>query len=191
LGALKQLLLQTTWDTNDPNALEAVQEDALDLIMIFAEGCPQVFFTGLIVAAAGNTVPAGWLRCDGTAVSRTIYADLFAEINTVYGAGDGSTTFNVPDMRGRSAVGAGTGSGLTARAIGQIGGEEAHQITVSELASHSHSTQEFPLTGTSVPPPVDAVTALPHIINSTGSTGGDVPHNTMHPFLVANFLIKT
>jgi microcystin-dependent protein len=58
---------------------------------------------------AGSSVPAGWLLCNGTAVSRTTYAALFTAISTVWGTGDGSTTFNLPDMRGRGVVGAGTG----------------------------------------------------------------------------------
>lgn len=62
------------------------------------------------VPYAGSTVPTGWLECDGSAISRTTYADLFTAISTTYGTGDGSTTFNLPDMRGRVVVGAGTGT---------------------------------------------------------------------------------
>jgi microcystin-dependent protein len=59
---------------------------------------------------SGSTIPSGWLECDGTAVSRTTYARLFSAISTTWGAGDGSTTFNLPDMRGKTAIGAGTGT---------------------------------------------------------------------------------
>ena len=62
--------------------------------------------TGSIIPFAGKTAPEGWLFCQGQAVSRTTYAQLFAVIGTTYGSGDGSTTFNVPDLRGRVAVGA-------------------------------------------------------------------------------------
>ena len=55
---------------------------------------------GMISSFCASTPPTGWLQCNGAAVSRTTYADLFAAIGTVYGAGDGSTTFNVPEMRG-------------------------------------------------------------------------------------------
>jgi microcystin-dependent protein len=61
-----------------------------------------------VVAYAGSSAPTGWLLCDGTAVSRATYATLFALIGTTYGVGDGSTTFNVPDLRGRTVVGKGT-----------------------------------------------------------------------------------
>jgi len=63
---------------------------------------------GMLVPYGGSTAPSGWLLCDGVAVSRTTYATLFAVVGTSYGAGDGSTTFNLPDMQGRVAVGKGT-----------------------------------------------------------------------------------
>lgn len=87
--------------------------------------------TGSLIAFAGSAAPTGWLLCDGTAVSRTTYATLFSTISTTYGAGDGSTTFGLPDMRGRAPIGAGTGTGLTARTRGQLVGSEA-------LESHTH-----------------------------------------------------
>lgn len=61
--------------------------------------------TGSVIPYAGKSAPDGWLLCDGAAVSRTTYADLFAVIGTTFGSGDGSTTFNLPDLRGRVAVG--------------------------------------------------------------------------------------
>jgi microcystin-dependent protein len=84
----------------------------------------------------GATAPAGWLLCDGSAVSRTTYAALFAEIGTTCGPGDGSTTFNLPDMRGRVPVGKNTGTFLT---LGQQGGEEAHALTSGEMPPHTHT----------------------------------------------------
>lgn len=65
---------------------------------------------GVVANYAGSSAPAGWLMCDGSAVSRSTYAALFAAISTTWGAGDGSTTFNLPDPRGRVGVGAGTGT---------------------------------------------------------------------------------
>jgi len=97
---------------------------------------------GIIAQTARATAPSGWLLCDGSAVSRATYATLFAAIGTAYGAGDGSTTFNVPDGRGRTFIGAGTGTGLTARTVGQSGGEETHQLSTAELAMHSHSATD-------------------------------------------------
>lgn len=107
--------------------------------------------TGMLAPFAGSTQPTGWLLADGTAVNRTTYADLFAVINTTYGAGDGSTTFNLPDLRGRLPMGAGTGTGLnasgtgaptgsaqTARTRGAWGGEETHLLTGAESGTSAH-----------------------------------------------------
>lgn len=91
---------------------------------------------GCIVDFGGTAAPSGWLICDGSAVSRTTYADLFAAIGTTHGAGDGSTTFNLPDLRGRVRVGTNAG---TFTPVGAKGGEETHSLSISELASHSHS----------------------------------------------------
>lgn len=95
--------------------------------------------TGSVILYAGSSAPSGWLFCDGSAVSRTTYAALFAAIGTTFGAGDGSTTFNLPDTRGKTPIGAGAGTGLTPRTLGQNGGEEKHQLTVDELAKHIHT----------------------------------------------------
>lgn len=92
---------------------------------------------GDLKLAAGAVQP-GWLICDGTAYSRSTYANLFTAIGTAFGAGDGSTTFNVPDLRGRVPLGAGAGSGLTARTLGQSGGEESHVLAKSEMPVHNH-----------------------------------------------------
>lgn len=89
--------------------------------------------TGTLHAFAGATAPLGYLLCDGTAVSRTTYASLYAVISTTYGAGDGSTTFNLPDLRGRVPVGSGTDgdSANTSRTRGVKFGD-------SRLPMHSH-----------------------------------------------------
>lgn len=86
---------------------------------------------GTILDFAAATAPSGYLVCDGSAVSRTTYSALFAVIGTTWGAGDGSTTFNVPDLRGRAAIGSGTGtaSDATAHALGSSGGTETHKLS--------------------------------------------------------------
>lgn len=88
--------------------------------------------TGEQVDYLGASIPAYLLACDGSAVSRTTYAALFAKLSTTWGVGDGSTTFNLPDLRGRACIGDGTGSGLTARTLADSGGGE-------NLQSHTHS----------------------------------------------------
>lgn len=91
------------------------------------------------IMMSGNGTPrTGFLLCDGSAVSRAVYANLFAAIGINFGPGDGVTTFNLPDFRGRSPMGEGTGSGLSPRVIGDIFGEELHVLSVAELATHTH-----------------------------------------------------
>ena len=80
---------------------------------------------------------SGWLPCDGASKVRTDFPALFTAIGTTYGSVDG-THFTLPDARGRTAIGVGTGAGLTARALGAKLGEEKHILTVQELATHSH-----------------------------------------------------
>ena len=107
---------------------------------------------GIIKMYAGNTAPDGWLICDGSAVSRSTYSLLYAVIGTTYGAGDGSTTFNIPDLQGRFALGAGEPNNNTAHAwgdnltydgtnkynesIGNRGGESKHLLTENQIPSH-------------------------------------------------------
>lgn len=152
--------------------------------MFFAPGGDRI---GTIKAWSGAAVPGGWLDCNGAAVSRSDYAALFAEIGTAYGAGDGSTTFNVPDFRGRSIVGAGTGSGLTARARGATGGAEAHPLTSAENGPHTHpqtvSASSINTGAGAVPGPADGG-------QNTGSSGSGTAHNNMQPFGVAFYIIK-
>lgn len=96
---------------------------------------------GMVSPYAGSSSPTGWLLCDGTAVSRTTYSALFGVISTTYGAGDTSTTFNVPDLRGRTPIGAGTGAGLTARTLAATTGVESVTLTAAQsgLPAHTHT----------------------------------------------------
>lgn len=97
--------------------------------------------TGTIFPWAGDvgSLPSGWLACGGAAVSRTTYANLFTVLGTAYGAGDGSTTFNVPDLLGRTILGAGSGGSLTARARGDKSGAETVTISANNLPTHTHA----------------------------------------------------
>ena len=88
---------------------------------------------GIVMPFAGSTAPQGYLLCDGSAVSRADYADLFTAIGTVYGAGDGATTFNLPDLSGRVVLGV-----SQSHALGTTGGEATHTLTEQELPAHSH-----------------------------------------------------
>lgn len=100
---------------------------------------------GIIAPFAGSTVPYGWMLCAGQAVSRTAYPALFAAIGTTYGTGDGSTTFNLPDLRGRVPAGldnmGGTDAGRLdwANTLGTPGGAQKHTLSLAEIPSHNHN----------------------------------------------------
>lgn len=148
--------------------------------------------TGTIMYSLTQNMGNGWLLCDGREVSRTTYAALFAEIGTRYGDGDASTTFNLPDIRGRSPIGAGTGSGLTFRDINSATvGEENHTLTVAELPSHSH-TLIGPVNRTGE----QGTGVANHWRQSdpsatTDAAGGGQSHNTVHPCIIAWCFVKT
>jgi microcystin-dependent protein len=91
---------------------------------------------GMLFDYAGGTVPTGFLACDGAAVSRTTYSALFSAIGAIWGAGDGSTTFNVPDLRRRATIGSG-GSAISGptNAVGSVGGGE----TNAAVPNHTHT----------------------------------------------------
>ncbi|MEJ7824921.1 MAG: tail fiber protein [Solirubrobacteraceae bacterium] len=148
---------------------------------------------GEMKAFAGAAAPTGWLFCNGQAISRTTYAALFGAIGTAHGAGDGSTTFNVPDARGRSLI----GHNGTTRILGAVGGEVDHALTTAEIPLHNHD----PLNGfgrTAVRNDAAQINVLVDngaggsagIPISTSGTGGGAQHNNMPPFLVVNWIIK-
>ncbi|MDF2114785.1 tail fiber protein [Roseiarcaceae bacterium H3SJ34-1] len=174
--------------------------------------------TGIIAPFAGATAPTGWLLCYGQAISRTTYASLFGVISTAYGVGDGSTTFNVPDLRGRVIAGRDDMGGVAATrltsatisggalVLGKTGGEERHQLTISELANHNHAltdpghTHPLPQTTGAGSGQALAVSQTPTTAAAaTGSattgitlaaTGGDTPHNNVQPTIIGNYIIR-
>ncbi len=132
---------------------------------------------GALMPFAGSSAPTGWLLCYGQAVSRTTYAALFAVISTNYGSGDGSTTFNVPDLRGRALIGLDNLGGsaasrvAAATSLGQIGGAETMNLSHSHTGpSHTHTTGDVTLTA--------AQSGLPSHNHSFSATdNGGAPKN--------------
>lgn len=175
----------------DPPAAEVTAADLEALAVVPA---------GTISAYGGASAPSGWLLCDGSAVSRTTYADLFTALGTTFGTGDGSTTFNVPDLRGRFPLGvaaAGTGSTL-----GGSGGSLDH---VHSGPSHTHASgsivtatqnttdsndqwDDVPRTGAS------SVSRPVHDHTVSGSTAADGTADTGSanpPYLAVSYIIRT
>lgn len=139
---------------------------------------------------AGKTAPSGWLLCDGSAVSRTTYSALYDAIGTTYGSGDGSTTFNLPNMSGRVPVGV-----SSSYKLGATGGEAAHTLTVGEIANHSHGIIGASSSGNDYAGSIDyavsyADTRRGWWLRSVISNGSGEPHNNMQPYLVMNYVIK-
>lgn len=152
---------------------------------------------GTIMEYAGIFPPDGWIVCDGRALSRTMYEELFDAIGTSFGSGDGSTTFNIPDLRGRVAIGSGGDYGL-----GNNGGEKTHTLTVAELPAISGSLPHIAYGEGKVGgvfSVVDSGSSNDQGTNMSSPTtrhyelhfGNNQPHNNMQPYLAVNYIIFT
>lgn len=166
---------------------------------------------GAITQFAGISAPAGWLLCNGQAISRTTYADLFAVIGTTYGPGNGSTTFNLPDLRDKFPIGKNAG------ALGSTGGSSTKTLTIANLPSHTHgrisltgSTEQrngvAMLGGTanqsgifgkgsvrsSAPDWIDGqgVNLTIDASHEHASVGENQPFDSMPPYITLNYIIK-
>lgn len=148
--------------------------------------------SGALVPFAGTAAPAGWLLCNGGAVSRTAYAQLFAVIGTTYGSGDGKTTFNLPDLRGRVPVGV-NGS---ANPLGKREGEKTHSLITDEMPRHKHSigqTYHYVGAGNGDRVMNDSYGGSNDSgagYTETDPVGWGNAHNNMQPSLYLNYIIK-
>lgn len=171
---------------------------------------------GVMMDYGAGSAPTGWLVCDGSAVSRTTYATLFGIIGIVYGSGNGTTTFNVPDFRGRVSVmndgGAGRAVGVAA---GTFGGEQNHALSAAENGPHTHfivssttvnsdaansadpnntssiSRSDTKTVDTAYILKTSNASVLTADVGLTSSSGSGTAHNNMQPFLgVASKIIK-
>jgi len=155
--------------------------------------------TGSILAFGGAVAPTCYLLCDGASYLRTTWPELFAVIGTAYGAVD-STHFNVPDLRGRSPLGVSPGLPAprpTVRTRGQVGGEEAHVLDLTEAPAHDHGgTADF-TSGAHSEAGAELAAGDVYVqwdeehAHTIPSAGGGQGHNTVHPFQVVEFIIKT
>jgi len=169
--------------------------------------------TGEVKPFAGSVAPVGWLFSDGSEVSRATFADLFAVIGTTYGVGDGSTTFNIPDLRGRMPIGVnnvglpnGADGARDTRNIGDAGGDETTTLAITNMPIHNHTmahthaqsvyasgiNSNYPTgAGDPIGPLFTGTSTQGSSVPDTGSAGSGTPKDVMNPFLCINFIIKT
>jgi microcystin-dependent protein len=150
----------------------------------------------------GNFAPVGWAFCDGAPLPIDQYTALFQLIGTTYG-GDGQTTFNLPDLRGRAPVHQGQGPGLSNYIIGQAGGVESVTLTTQQIPTHTHALTANTASGTQGNPGGNLLAnsqgPQPYIqedpdgnlnAQALGSAGGSQPHDNLQPYLGVNFIIS-
>lgn len=162
---------------------------------------------GTIIMSASITEPSGWLDCDGRLFNITVYPDLFSAIRYSFGGVDNS--FNLPDMRGRTGVGLGQGSGLSNRSLADVSGAETHTLTTDQIPSHSHGVTDpghahsyvnntndqdtdnaFGTETAADQADLSKTTGTSNTNISIQNTGGGAAHNNMQPFVVLRYLIK-
>ena len=150
---------------------------------------------GTILEYTGTTAPNGYMLCDGNAISRTTYSALFNLIGTAYGAGDGSTTFNLPDKRGKVGVGYDS-TNTNFNILGKTGGEETHVLTEDEMPSHVHKAN-FSLGGAGnaegrlvLGNNTQNGTTSGNYGSPIASAGGGQAHNNIQPYITLNYIIK-
>lgn len=164
-------------DKSDTYTKEEV-DDMFDNPTITGDTLP----IGSITLWSGSTTPTNWLLCDGREVSRETYSELFAAIGTIWGAGDGSTSFNLPDFTDKFTLGAGGDVDLA-----ETGGEKEVTLTVEQIPPHTHTLPgagggSGQTTFTRVNTEVASVQSY--------STGGGQPHNNMPPYVGSYYIIK-
>ena len=168
-------------------------------------------YLSMIEAYGFDFAPRGWALCAGQTMSIAQNTALFSLLGTTFG-GNGTTTFNLPDLRSRIALGFGQGPGLSPYSLGAAGGQEAHQLLTSEVPSHGHTltaTNNGQANGTNIPSatvrmgsgyaieannPVENIysSAAPTVAmaaNAVGPAGGGLPHENRMPFLTINYCI--
>lgn len=142
---------------------------------------------GGIQAYAGSIAPNGYLLCDGQEVSRITYAELYALIGTTYGAGDGSTTFNVPNLKGKVIVGYDS-TQTEFNDYGKTGGEKTHLLTANEIPSVDKNGNTLKYNPYFVPDNGSG-RAVAQFMDGNALYGGQA-HNNLQPYITLNYIIK-
>jgi len=194
LGAFFLLTQEKNWESFGTLTPQQMADEWLDVFLQFEEQSKLMIPIGVISPFGGAVAPDGWLLCDGLAVSRVTYADLFAVIGTKFGGGNGTTTFNLPDCAGMVLIGMPPAVGGVTT-IGDVVGEKEHALTVTELPAHSHAAAsgfgsfiEVRNGGTGGTAGLAAGVTMGAA--QIANTGGGGTHNNMQPSLTTNFIIK-
>lgn len=174
------------------NAIEIVGNEVKKINDILFENL--LLPSGSVIEYAGDTAPNGWLICDGSAISREIYANLFEVIGSTFGGGDGTTTFNIPNLKGKIPVGLNSDDS-DFNILGKAGGEKTHILTSNEMPSHNHRqtvTASRSGSGTTY-----ASWNAGNLFGNTDTgarntlnTGGGQAHNNLQPYITLNYIIK-
>ena len=190
-----------------------IQDGAVTAAKLDSAAVSVLMPTATVLPYAGSALPGNpndYLFCNGAAVSRSTYSNLFTAIGTDYGVGDGSTTFNLPDLRGRVIAGqddmGGTSAnrltnqsgGLNGDTLGATGGSETHTLTASQLPQHTHTFSgtvsrdgDTAGTPTELMMDNDGGGTASNVTTANGGNAGDQPHNNVQPTIILNYIIKT
>ena len=162
-------------------------------------------YVGQIISVGFNFAPVGWQLCDGSLLAISQYDALYNLLGTTYG-GNGTTTFAVPDLRGRAPLCMGQGAGLPNYIQGQIAGSESVTLIANQVGAHSHNLLASTNNGSATNPtsslalgqnPVQTVPVYgPSSTNvslagsSIGNSTGGIPHENRQPYLTINYIIS-
>lgn len=185
-GAIAELELPENWEqagTTTPE--EAAYAFVLaDVITMQWERCSMA---GEIILWPGETIPDGWLVCDGSDLEQAEYPELYAILGTTWGTPGGSL-FTLPDLRQRVPIGVGDASGLSTRDLADVGGAETVSLTSAQNGPHTHTIPQM----TTGPLQTGGGFAWAPLAGSwtTSSSGSGSPHENMPPFAAVNFIIR-
>lgn len=209
-----QLSSDASVDANRAVDTNHIKDGSVTAVKLDSAAVSVLMPTASLMPYAGSAAPTGYLLCDGAAISRTTYSDLFGIVGTTYGVGDGSTTFNIPDLRGRVIAGLDINTGglanrLTTGSAANINGlllganngnpgdpgrgtngTQEHTLTEAEMPRHSHTANYQVATGASAFPGFDG-SGDQYTSAQTGLTGGGSAHNNVQPTIILNYIIKT
>lgn len=194
LSSIADISIADAWDGDTSGLdLDGIEGDLQYQLQVQASELEaDMAYIGEIRMRTHAVIDPKWIQCDGNELSRTVYSDLFSEIGTIFGAGDGSTTFNIPDFRGRVPMSQGTGVGLSERVTGDMIGSETHQLTVAEMPVHDHVLNQSN-SGTSGNDNTQRGNNGAPLFagsNPIENSGGDEPHNNIQPSICLHFVIK-